>query len=100
MLTYRSFAARLWRGVVLICIALLICSSAGCGKRAPYVAGGHKLTRLDKGQAASQRGVLMSEEYLAQIFETLGEAPPAAKAPACKTCPPLKVKGTTSETVE
>jgi len=57
----------------LILIALLSCLSAGCGRRVTYVSGSHKLTHLKQGQPAPEAGVLMSEEYLSEIFETLGK---------------------------
>lgn len=89
----RNFGPRCWsRGAraraaaALILIALLSFWSAGCGRRVSYVEGGHKLTRLEPGQPAPRRGVLLSEEYLSQIYDALGE-----KAPGCKP-PPAGVK--------
>lgn len=98
MKTNTSFGRQWSKGALAICIALLICLSAGCGKRAAYVEGGHKLTRVNKGQAAPHKGVLLSEEYLAQIYETLGQ-PPGTKTPLCKPCELPRVKGTLSEKI-
>jgi len=56
-----------------ISIALLSCLSAGCAKRVSYVNDDHKLARLEAGQPAPRKGVLMSEGYLSDLFEALGQ---------------------------
>ncbi len=63
-------SARRW--LAGISILLLCCWSGGCGKRAVYVTGGHRVVKLEKGQPAPEQGVWMSEEYLAEIHEALG----------------------------
>ncbi len=70
---FRNFEPRFLRPrlAVVIGIALLCCWNGGCAKRVSYVSGSHKLTRLDAGQPAPHPGVLMSEEYLSEIFEAL-----------------------------
>jgi hypothetical protein len=65
--------ARRRRAAVGTWMTLLICLSAGCGKRIEYVNGDHKLTRLKEGQPAPRPGVLISEGYLSEIYETLGQ---------------------------
>jgi hypothetical protein len=74
-------SVRRWSKVRLLAvvwIGLLSFSNAGCGKRVSYVNGGHSLTKVVKGQPAPQDGVLMSEEYLSQIYEALGGKPACA----------------------
>jgi hypothetical protein len=61
------------RTAALILIALLCCLSSGCARRVTYVNSDHKLTRVEAGQPAPQTGVLISEGYLAEIFEALGK---------------------------
>ena len=65
----RSSARRL--ALAALSIALLSCLSAGCGRRVSYVNGDHKLTRLNPGDPAPHGGVLMSEQYLSEIYEAL-----------------------------
>jgi len=36
-----------------------------------YVRGDHQLIRLESGQVAPQKGVLISESYLSELFEAL-----------------------------
>ena len=75
------------RMAAAIWIALLICSSAGCGKRVEYVNGDRKLTRLSQGQPAPRSGVLISEGYLSEIYVTLGQPKPSAEILDSKTAP-------------
>ena len=64
-------------------MTLLLSLSAGCGKRVEYLNGDHRLTRLTQDQPAPRPGVLISENYLAEIFEALGRPKPNADAPYC-----------------
>jgi len=72
---------------VYLWIVLLSCLSAGCGKRVSYVRGDHQLVRLESGQTAPHAGVLMSEGYLSEIYEALGETGKPRERCAEKTCP-------------
>ncbi len=75
MRTFRNFAPRCStrRALLALSIALLCCLNAGCAKRVTYVNGQHKLTKLTEGQPAPHGGVLLSEEYLSEIFEALNK---------------------------
>ena len=75
------------RMAAAIWMLLLICSSAGCGKRVEYVNGDRKLTRLTQGQPAPRPGVLISEGYLSEIYATLGQPKPSAEILDSKTAP-------------
>jgi hypothetical protein len=68
----RSSAPRWSIRLLAVLIVLLSCSSGGCAKRVTYVAGTHRLTHLKAGDSAPHAGVLMSEEYLSEIYEALG----------------------------
>ncbi|MEI6235359.1 MAG: hypothetical protein WCT04_20065 [Planctomycetota bacterium] len=70
-----------------IWITLLCCLSAGCGKRVEYLTNDHKLTRLNQDQPAPRPGVLISEGYLAELFEALGRPKPNADSPDSKNAP-------------
>ena len=63
-------------------IALLCCLNAGCAKRVDYVSGDHKLTKLNKGDRAPHPGILITENYLSQIYEALGQPPRSKPAVA------------------
>ena len=78
MRMYRIFA-QLWKTTLGSSMLLLICLSAGCGKRVEYLNGEHKLTRLKTGQAAPRDGVLINEGYLSEIYQNLGQAKPSAE---------------------
>jgi hypothetical protein len=62
------FAPRWWAA---ISTALLLCWSGGCGRRVVYVEGGRRLTPLTQGQPAPFDGVLLTPEYLSEIYELL-----------------------------
>jgi hypothetical protein len=76
------------RALAAVLTALLCCWNAGCGRRVAYVDGNHTLTKLNKGDAAPHAGVLITEGYLSQIYEALGEQK-CANSP-CSTAEPLR----------
>lgn len=88
---FAMFSSKARRMSLAICLAPLICLSAGCGKHVEYVNSEHRLTRLKTGQPAPREGVLVSEGYLSEMYDALGQARPtledakAAKAPLAET---------------
>ena len=72
MTMFRNFERR--SAALLILITLLICLSGGCARRTVYVSGDHKLTRVEAGQPAPRSGVIVSEAYLAELYEQLGRS--------------------------
>jgi hypothetical protein len=73
MKTFRTSAPRSALRLLLaaVLIALLSCSSAGCGRRVSYVNDSRALIKLKAGEPAPRDGVLMSEGYLSEIYEAL-----------------------------
>lgn len=67
------------RFVAVLLIALLPCWSGGCGRRVVYVGGGHKLIELKRGRPAPFDGVLLTKEYLSEIYENLPREADAAR---------------------
>jgi hypothetical protein len=76
------------RALAAALIALLCCWNAGCGKRVAYVEGNHKLTKMNKGDPAPHAGVLITDAYLSQIYEALGNQ--KCSQPPCSAAEPVR----------
>ena len=88
---FATFSSKARQMSLAICLTPLICLSAGCGKHVEYVNSEHRLTRLKTGQPSPREGVLISEGYLSEMYDALGQSRPgledskAAKTPLAET---------------